>query len=325
LNKLGASVEKMDWRCVVTGHDGGGAEVFLDDSRIEVSMDAQNYQVGRILTLAGLPASPTAGAPTKQDSPDLAPGAITVSAVVMQPTGEAWDTGHLYRTSTTLDFIVVVEGELIVGFDDGELSLSAGAVLIERGANHRMRAGGGEPVRMVVAHLHPDPAAKPALDLRVGGVTGEPRRVRRVVSGVDDDGRSVVVHDGDPATSFVMGDEDAPAVALSDMWETGGPVARIDQGGDPDAWELEPLAGGVKIIGLEMTPVDGPAPEGWHTTATIDVDIVIAGQVEMSLPNQPAIALAAGDILVQRATNHRWHPVGDEQFRMITVMIAALA
>ena len=66
----------------------------------------------------------------------------------------------------------------------------------------------------------------------------------------------------------------------------------------------------------------GAGDEGWHATDTIDVDIVIEGAVELYLPDLPPVSLSAGDILIQRATNHRWRATGDRHLRMITMMIA---
>jgi hypothetical protein len=146
------------------------------------------------------------------------------------------------------------------------------------------------------------------------------------VAGTDVAGGTFVAHDGDPAVSFFIGEEDDPIVALADVWETGGPVASVDQGGDATPpWQLEPRARGMKVLSLEMMPTDtgpGSGDEGWHATDTIDVDIVIDGAVELYLPDLPPVRLSAGDILIQRATNHRWRAIGDHHLRMITIMIA---
>jgi hypothetical protein len=92
----------------------------------------------------------------------------------------------------------------------------------------------------------------------------------------------------------VLGEEDDPIVALADAWETGGPVASVDQGGDATPpWQLEPRARGLKVLNLEMMPTDtgpGSGDEGWHATNTIDVDIVIDGAVELYLPELPRSA-----------------------------------
>jgi quercetin dioxygenase-like cupin family protein len=134
------------------------------------------------------------------------------------------------------------------------------------------------------------------------------------------------VDDGDPGVMFVIGDESEPDVGLADVWELGGLVGSAEQGGDTsDPWELEPRASGMKILNLELKPVvteGSPITEGgWHATATIDVDIVIDGVVEMYLPDLPPVTLRPGDILIQRGTSHLWRAVGERSLRMVTVML----
>jgi quercetin dioxygenase-like cupin family protein len=74
----------------------------------------------------------------------------------------------------------------------------------------------------------------------------------------------------------------------------------------------------MKPVADEESPI---TKGGWHATATIDVDIVINGTVEMYLPDLPPVTLRPGDTLVQRGTSHLWHVVGDRSLRMVTVML----
>jgi quercetin dioxygenase-like cupin family protein len=139
------------------------------------------------------------------------------------------------------------------------------------------------------------------------------------VTGTGPDGRSTVVHDGEPAFVFRA---DGRAV-LTDVWQTGGPVVAVDQGGDVDGpWQVEPVAGGTSAGIVELPPGDYSAEANWHTTATIDVDVILSGGVELHLPGEPPALLAPGDVVVQRGTHHRWQPVGDEPLRMAALMIS---
>jgi hypothetical protein len=146
------------------------------------------------------------------------------------------------------------------------------------------------------------------------------------VAGRDSSGKPAIVQDGDPSVAFVVGDETNPQVAIADVWETGGRVIALDQGGDaPPPFSLEPRAHGAKILNVELLPSEpagGAAEEGWHTTATIDVDVVIDGSVQLYLPDLPPVALEVGDVVVQRGTNHRWQALGARHLRMVTVMLA---
>jgi hypothetical protein len=137
------------------------------------------------------------------------------------------------------------------------------------------------------------------------------------------------VQDGDPAVLLVIGDEAAPIAVLADIWELGGQVVSADGGGDVSGtYDLEPRGGGAKLLYVQLAPVEPHIPqdyEGWHATQTIDVDIVIAGSVHMYLPDLPPVELQAGDILLQRGTNHLWQAVGDRPLQMMTVMLGVRA
>jgi quercetin dioxygenase-like cupin family protein len=312
-----------DWRRVVTGHGPDGKPVILLDASIITSMDSPTSS-GPILTLSTWPSSADDGE-LGATSDLLSAGGIGVTAVELVASS-GWIDRPEHGQFPTLDAYVVVAGELVVGLDDGETTLRSGEVLIVRGQPHRLRPGGDVGARFVVAAIAPDPAATAGEPTDLQGASGTPKRVRRVVLSADADHRTFVAHDGDPATSFFIGEEDAPVVGLADVWETGGPVVSVDQGGDPTPpWQLEPRARGLKVLSLEMMPTDtgpGSGDEGWHATDTIDVDIVIDGAVELYLPELPPVSLSAGDILIQRATNHRWRAIGDRHLRMITIMIA---
>jgi len=125
---------------------------------------------------------------------------------------------------------------------------------------------------------------------------------------------------------MIIGDEAAPLAALADVWQLGGPVFAADQGGDaPEPFDLEPRGGGAKILDVELqaAPSGSPAPDaGWHATARIDVDVIVSGTVQMYLPDLQPVLLEAGDIVLQRGTNHLWHSAGTEPLRMSTVMVA---
>jgi quercetin dioxygenase-like cupin family protein len=106
------------------------------------------------------------------------------------------------------------------------------------------------------------------------------------------------------------------------VWQPGGPLAAPPLGGDTGAgFVLEPAGGGIAMRWFEMPPKQEPSDAGWHTTATIDVDVVLEGRVALELPGQ-RLELGPGDAVIQRGTNHRWTSIGDVPCRMAAVMIA---
>jgi hypothetical protein len=168
--------------------------------------------------------------------------------------------------------------------------------------------------------LRPDPSApEPTGTSPVSmGATGS---WRRLVAGAGDDDRSFAVVDGPASAVYEPGG--AGGVALVELWQTGGLVRDPRQGGDPvGGWQLEPRGGGVAFRFVEMPAGLDSGEAGWHTTDTIDVDVMISGRLELALPDVEPVVLGPGDAVVQRGTHHKWTPVGDERVRYFVVMIA---
>jgi mannose-6-phosphate isomerase-like protein (cupin superfamily) len=252
------------------------------------------------------------------------PGSLRVDAFVVEPT-TTWLVDHSAAPMDRFEALIVVRGELHVTVGSDAVSLHPGSVFVAPGVPFRARTSADTETRLLVVRAEPENQTEPAVSTSLRSVSGPARRVRRVVAGTDEHGVAKIVHDGDPALMFVIGDEAAPLAALADVWEFGGPVFASDQGGDPpEPFELEPRDGGAKILDVELeaAPPGAPAPDGgWHATATIDVDVIISGSVEMYLPDLAPVILGAGDIVVQRGTNHLWHAVGAEPLRMTTIMV----
>jgi quercetin dioxygenase-like cupin family protein len=59
-----------------------------------------------------------------------------------------------------------------------------------------------------------------------------------------------------------------------------------------------------------------------HRTETIDYVIVLAGEIEMEMDDS-TIKLKAGDVLVQRGTNHAWINRGPAPARVAFILIDA--
>ena len=74
-------------------------------------------------------------------------------------------------------------------------------------------------------------------------------------------------------------------ITMVELWQTGGRLGRPDQGGDPTgAWELEPRGRGIAFRFVEMPAGHDPGESGWHTTATIDLDLMLSGRLELAVP-----------------------------------------
>lgn len=150
--------------------------------------------------------------------------------------------------------------------------------------------------------------------------------VRRVVTGVDDAGRSVFLSDG-PAFG---GDQ------WAEVWLTD-PAQGVDAVVDPQLGTvvLEPPAGGTAWRVFEVPPddemraamasaaatMDGIEPDGFHTTQTIDYVMVLEGEVALEL-DTGEVTLGPGDCVVQRGTRHAWRNRSGRPVRMVAVMLS---
>jgi quercetin dioxygenase-like cupin family protein len=59
-----------------------------------------------------------------------------------------------------------------------------------------------------------------------------------------------------------------------------------------------------------------------HRTETLDYAIVLVGEVDMEMDDSK-VTLKAGDVVVQRGTNHSWVNRGTEPARIAFVLIDA--
>ncbi len=170
-------------------------------------------------------------------------------------------------------------------------------------------------------------------------------RVRRVVTGHDAAGKSVFLTDGLAPNVKEMAS--MPGLALTDLWETGGAPARNE--GSADSAErpvrLEPPKNGTILRIVEFPPdaqwrnrADareafgsigaGHAPDRhsadpmMHRTTTVDYIIVLKGEIH-AIMDRGETLLRAGDILVQRGTNHSWSVRGNEPCVVAAVLVNA--
>jgi quercetin dioxygenase-like cupin family protein len=145
--------------------------------------------------------------------------------------------------------------------------------------------------------------------------------VRRVVTGHDQDGKAIVLIDGDAANTRTSATGNTSTL----MWCTDRTPADIAVGEG-----IEDM--GARVIGTPPPPhgtrftvndiAPGAQAGNMHRTETIDYVIVISGEVEMDLDDS-TVRLRAGDVLVQRGTNHAWVNRGTAPARIAFVLIDA--
>jgi mannose-6-phosphate isomerase-like protein (cupin superfamily) len=173
------------------------------------------------------------------------------------------------------------------------------------------------------------------------------KSVRRVVTGHDVDGRSTFLIDG--PTPHVFSRSKGSAI-VHELWETTRTPADNRSNSDAIArgHRLPPPQGGsvfrvieyppdserlAAIAHEEKLPDDGsgraaaidrnsPRHPGFHKTATIDYAIVLSGEI-FAMMDDGEVLLQAGDVLIQRGTNHAWSNRTNETAVVAFVLIDA--
>ena len=168
--------------------------------------------------------------------------------------------------------------------------------------------------------------------------------MRRIVTGHNQEGRSIITIDGPPARSI---GEDVGG--LFELWNTDGNI--IDTKDNLDRADqdiiLSPPTGGTKFRYFQINPtpegipieimqeiaadafekigaghhrIDTSKHPAMHKTETIDYIILLKGDVTLIL-DEDEVTLKPHDVVVQRGTNHAWVNNGDEPALLIAVLI----
>jgi mannose-6-phosphate isomerase-like protein (cupin superfamily) len=141
-------------------------------------------------------------------------------------------------------------------------------------------------------------------------------KVRRVVTGHDENGRAIVAID-EPAANLVSR---RPGHASYVIWSNDETPADNDETHDAGLRDVADCAAkGAIFRVIEYAP--GVAPR-MHRTMTIDYAVVLSGEIVMRLDDSE-VTLRAGDCLVQRGTIHDWINVTNEPCVIAFVLIAA--
>jgi quercetin dioxygenase-like cupin family protein len=144
---------------------------------------------------------------------------------------------------------------------------------------------------------------------------------RRVVTGHDARGVAKVLID-DRATNARSRDGSVVSTLVWCTDATPAPIGLGEEIEDMGARMLgtPPPENGTRFCVIEFAP--GSESE-LHRTETLDYAIVLDGEIEMPL-DEEVVQLRAGDIVVQRGTNHAWRNRGNVPARVAFVLIDAL-
>jgi len=173
-------------------------------------------------------------------------------------------------------------------------------------------------------------------------------QIRRVVTGHDENGRAICV--ADSAATKILARPNRPGVSLINLWQCETTPAEYDGVEETvdGPFILNPPAGGSvfrivefepedpEIIGAldgkaafaEMGAADAVVEDArhpfMHRTNSVDYAVILCGEITMLLDDSE-VHLKAGDVVVQRGTNHAWSNRGTETCRIVFVLVDAVA
>ncbi len=146
--------------------------------------------------------------------------------------------------------------------------------------------------------------------------------VRRVVTGVNGDGRSAVSFDG--PSPHLHEPPEYPTFRFTDLW--GAPSTSPDPSDPADAADgptlLAPGAGAnvFRLVEIAPDPPGWDPADGLHATASFDYVYVLSGAIRCLL-EEGEVELRQGDVFVQRATVHGWSNPGPDPCVLLSVML----
>lgn len=175
------------------------------------------------------------------------------------------------------------------------------------------------------------------------------RPVRRIVTGHDGEGRAVI--ESDAPVAFVQRVGGAIGPLFHEVWATHDTPAPIEAMGtlDEGALVLAPPKRGTRLRVLDIPPegdeIRTMSPEAarahfaeigaveaaghgdtqprhalMHRTETIDYGIVLEGELTLIMDVGETV-VRAGDVVVQRGTNHGWSNRSDANCRVAFILI----
>jgi len=173
-----------------------------------------------------------------------------------------------------------------------------------------------------------------------------PAPIRRIVTGLDQHGRSCIVADGpSPAVRLVA---ERPGYRVTNLWRTVGSPADINapdsildhqgvappdrgtviriidippEATDPAERKRQAAATFGKLFADADHRLEDKRHPGMHITESVDYAVILEGELTAVLDTAETV-MRTGDVLVQRGTNHAWANRSGKMARVLFVLVA---
>ena len=171
-----------------------------------------------------------------------------------------------------------------------------------------------------------------------------PKPIRRILTGHNAEGKSIIAEDA--IAMSILDLEAAPGLRATDLWETTTAPAYLSDADPVDRpMHLEPKPSGTICRIVEFPPdaawqhrtdasevfssmEAGHAADStsstpmMHKTASVDYAIVLSGEI-WAVMDEGETCMLAGDVLIQRATNHAWSNRSSQPALVAFVLVGA--
>jgi hypothetical protein len=144
-------------------------------------------------------------------------------------------------------------------------------------------------------------------------------QARRVIAGVDNNGKSTIVSDENTATRVAL-----PSFTVNDVWRVDNLPAGV---GDQDTLsgevQLHPPKNGLVVRLATFLPDSWLNPEeamGMHFTDTVDVVTVVSGEIYAILETGETL-LRPGDTIINRGNKHAWSNRSEAPATVVATML----
>jgi mannose-6-phosphate isomerase-like protein (cupin superfamily) len=166
-------------RRIVTGHDANGVSVVLSDGAVPVvrRLPESGATFFEVWNTEGAPAVIAAAEPSEPTQRTLAVPPpprgtkIRVNEFLPGHLDEEHKQSPMHRTSS-IDYGIVLEGEMVLILDDSEVHLTAGDIVIQRGTDHAWANRGDVTARMAFILVDAEFAPELTQILPAGAIDG---------------------------------------------------------------------------------------------------------------------------------------------------------
>jgi hypothetical protein len=146
-------------RRVVTGHDAAGKSVVLEDGcppqhhpMHGAAVGADFFEMWHVPAAIPQLTAVEAREPNEREFSIMPPAGHLLRLIDIYPASEGGKRTVMHRTRT-LDYVVVIEGEVVLILEDSEIFLGKADVVVQRGTNHAWENRSDRMARLAFFHI----------------------------------------------------------------------------------------------------------------------------------------------------------------------------